>query len=237
MTPKVLLPAHSSPMLKSPALITGFSLIAMAVIAGFAYGFVYNLIYVAGDPVLSRQALSDNFDVYSYGIIAWISIIILDVLVSIGIYALYNRTQKRLTFFTSLLRIVYTLFLILATYQLAMPLMDKNEIINGLYYMASFTEIWTYGLIIFGLHLIFLSRVCMQSNFTPNIISVLLFIGGLSYVVIESLKSFSPPFSSSLYALTATLESVLIIPMAISELAFSIWLIIKAVRLPHQSKP
>jgi hypothetical protein len=114
-----------------------------------------------------------------------------------------------------------------------MPLINNNEIINGLYYMESFTEIWTYGLIIFGLHLILLSKVCQQSNFTPDIISVLLCIGGLSYVVVESLKSFCP----TLHSLTATLESVLITPMAISELAFSIWLIVKAVRLPHQSKP
>jgi hypothetical protein len=233
MTPAASLPIPPSSMLKSPALITGLSLIAMAVIAGFAYGFVYNLIYEAGDPVSSRQALSDNFDLYSYGIIAWVSIIILDVLASIGIYALYSSTQKRLTFFTSLLRIVYTLFLILATYQLAMPLIDNNEIINGLYYMESFTEIWTYGLIIFGLHLIFLSRICTQSNFTPNIISVLLLIGGLSYVVVESLKSFCP----TLYSLTATLESVLIFPMAISELAFSIWLIFRYLNIRHHIIP
>jgi hypothetical protein len=220
-------------MFKSPALITGLSLITMAVIAGFAYGFVYKLIYVAGDSVLSRQALSDNFDVYSYGIIAWVCIIILDFLASIGIYALYKSTQKRLALATSLLRIVYTLFLILATYQLAMPFMDNNEIINGLYYMESFTEIWTYGLIIFGLHLIFLSRVCTQSNFTPSIISVLLFIGGLSYVVVESLKSFSP----TLHSLTATLESVLITPMVISELAFSIWLIFRYLNIRHHIIP
>jgi hypothetical protein len=233
MPPAASPPIQTSLMFKSPALITGLSLITMAVIAGFAYGFVYKLIYVAGDSVLSRQALSDNFDVYSYGIIAWVCIIILDFLASIGIYALYKSTQKRLALATSLLRIVYTLFLILATYQLAMPFMDNNEIINGLYYMESFTEIWTYGLIIFGLHLIFLSRVCTQSNFTPSIISVLLFIGGLSYVVVESLKSFSP----TLHSLTATLESVLITPMVISELAFSIWLIFRYLNIRHHIIP
>ena len=231
MLPTISWPELSSPMLKIPALLTGLSLIAMAVIAGFAYGFVYNLIYVSGDPVSSQQALLDNFELYTYGIIAWGCIIILDVMASIGIYALYKSTHKKLTLFTSLLRITYTFFLILATYQLAMPLMDYNEIHNGLYYMESFSEIWTYGLSVFGLHLIFLSRICLQSNFTPNIISVLLCVGGISYVVVESLKSISP----SLYSLTDILESVLIIPMAISELAFSIWLIVKAIRLPHHS--
>lgn len=215
-----------SSALKTSAFITGISLIAMALIAGFAYGFVYTIIYVPLDAESSSQTLLVNFDAYKYGIIAWTVIVALDVIVSVGIYSIYKKTQQRLAFSTSSIRIIYTLFLIFAVYQLAVPLMDRDEIINGLYYMEYFAEIWSYGLIIFGLHLIGLSLVCYQSKFTPNIVAALLFAGGLSYVLIESLKSFSPGLSN----MTATLESALIAPMILGELSFAVWLIMKPAR-------
>jgi hypothetical protein len=213
--------------LKKSALITGVSLFTMALIAGFAYGFVYSSIYAPLDAELSSHNLRANFDLYKYGVMAWVIIAVLDVIVSIGIYSIYKSTQQKLALWSSAIRIIYTLFLLFATYQLAIPLIDNSEINNGFFYMALFAKIWSYGLITFGLHLIFLSVLCYKSSITPNIVAALLCLGGLCYILIESLKSFYPNLSN----ITATIESVLIAPMVISELAFTAWLLITSAKI------
>ena len=105
--------------------------------------------------------------------------------------------------------------------------MNSDEIINSLFYFELFERIWSYGLVIFGTHLLILSVTCFKSKFTPKFIAVLISFGGISYIFIESSKSFFPQFG----VVAPAIESVLIVPMALSELVFAVWLIIKSFRL------
>ncbi|NQY53850.1 MAG: DUF4386 family protein, partial [Campylobacteraceae bacterium] len=81
-------------------------------------------------------------------------------------------------------------------------------------------------------HLIFLSISSFNSNFTPKIISLLLLLGGLSYVIIHTLKT----FFISLLGFTFRLESILIIPMILCEIIFAFWLVYKYYKIKKMQK-
>ncbi len=212
---------------KKWGLLTGYSIVLMALVAGFSYGFVHATIYIAGDSGLTSELLQENIVIYKFGVASWVLIFILDLTVSIGLYAIYKGTQKKLVILTSALRVVYTLFLGIATVQLLTPLISSNEIANGLLYFESFEKIWSLGLIVFGFHLMVLGVICFNSNFTPKFWGGLLSFGGACYILVHSLKSFFPHLGE----ITLTIESVLVAPMALSEIGFAIWLIIKFTRL------
>ncbi len=57
-----------------------------------------------------------------------------------------------------------------------------------------------------------------DSDFTSKFFSYFLVLGGLCYLLVQNLKSFFPHLNET----TATIESILIAPMALSELSFAI---------------
>jgi hypothetical protein len=215
---------------RSWLLITGVALLVMAVLSGFSFGYVYSEIYVAKNADLTLDKLSSNLSLFKFGIAAWLGIITLDILVSIGLYKVYNGSNYRVAVISSGLRILYTFFLIVAVYFLAQSMFANIEASKVLIAFELFISIWNGGLIIFGVHLILVSVNCIKSDFTPKIIAVLLLIGGLSYILVHGLKVVLANDAS----IASTAESLLIIPMALSELLLAIWLIHKYMRLKKQ---
>ena len=213
-------------MHKKWGLLTGYSIVLMALVAGFVYGFVHSTIYQAGDSALTAGLLLENITLYKCGIVSWLVIIVLDIVVSIGLYVIYKDQLKKLATLSSVLRILYTLILGIAVAQLILLLIHNNGLSNDLLYFESFEKIWSLGLIIFGLHLLALGIVCLKSDFTPKFFSYFLVLGGLCYLLVQNLKSFLPHLNET----SVTIESILTAPMALSELSFAIWLIIKFTR-------
>lgn len=211
-------------------LVTGIALLAMAVLAGFAFGYVYSDIYSAKSADLTLDKLNSSQSLFKLGIAAWLGIIVLDILVSIGLYQIYQASNHRVAVISSGLRGLYTFILSVAVYFLAQPILENIDVSKVLVPFESFLSIWNGGLIIFGAHLALLSVNCIKSDFTPKVIAVLLLIGGVSYIIVHGLKV----SLSSGDSIATTAESLLIIPMALSELVLAIWLIYKYLRLRNQ---
>ncbi len=214
-------------MNKENGLITGISLILMALAAGYVYGYVHGTIYVLSDTELTSKLYQENLNLYKSGIAGWVLILVLDIIVSITIYLFYRTVNQNLAALTSVLRIVYTLFLCVAISNLVEPFISSNGIKNITTYFEGFEKFFSYGLILFGFHLLTLSILCFKSKFTPNLIAILLLLGGLSYIFVHSTNSF---FQNS-NLITPTLEIAIAVVMTVSELAFAIWIIVKSYRL------
>ena len=207
-------------------LAAGYSLLLMAIIAGFAFGYVHNMIYIPNDTESTHSALKDNWKLFQFGVASWVLIVILDVIVSVGIYVIYWSTNSKWAALAAMTRLVYTAVFAWAVTQLVILLLN-NEVQNGLVYFNSFETIWSFGLIVFGLHLMALGWTCWKSEFTPLFVSVLLLLGGLSYVITESSNS----FPSMQLLIPLLLESILTVLMVIGELTFALWLIVRSTRL------
>ena len=207
------------------ALIAGIALMLMAMAAGYAYGFVYSSIVVSDDTQQTLLNLQKEPSLFRNGIIAWVWIFVLDLIVAWSLYKFFLDTNQGLSMLTAIARTVYTIFLGVGVLQLVkvmvlLPAGDPKEIMMAL---QSFEVIWSLGLIIFGVHLISLGKLVLTADFVANIFGWLLLFSGLCYLGIHSAKALLP----SMEEIINRVEMILSLPMAIGELGFGIWLLVK----------
>ncbi|HCX02879.1 MAG TPA: hypothetical protein DHM42_00210 [Clostridiales bacterium] len=193
------------------SIISGISLIIMAIAAGYAYGFSFNQIYVESDSIQTMINILANSTLYYSGVIVWCLILITDLIVAYGFYRYLKPVNKTVASLSGVLRLIYSIFLAIGI----VFLFGKSTEV--------FLKMWSLGLIVIGLHLTVTGLGVFQSNKTPNILGVLLIIAGIGYSLIHGLQNFLPQIQN----FTDSLESILSIPMTIGELSFGIWLLVR----------
>ncbi|MGB3367167.1 MAG: DUF4386 domain-containing protein [Acidaminobacteraceae bacterium] len=217
------------------AMIAGISLVIMAIIAGFSYGFVFNSLVVANNSMETLNNLINAKSLFTFGVIGWFAIIITDLIVSLSLYIFLKDIDKKVSAFAAFLRLAYTLLLTLSATKLVsvnkltLNVSEANESLarEVMSLLSAFEKVWSYGLIIFGVHLLLVGLVTYKSRYVPKLISILLIIAGLSYTLLNLMYGVLPQIDSY----TKILEMILVLPMTIGELAFAIWLLIKGRKL------
>jgi len=208
---------------KNAGLVAGIFLIIMAIAAGFSYGYVHTSL-VAETRLETAQNFANNSELFLAGIAGWIVIISTDLIVAFSLCTFFKSTNRKISMITAGIRLIYIAFLILAVYQLvAISFIERptdfaNDIVELLRY---FEQIWSFGLIIFGLHLIGLGYLSIKSAYVPKVLGYLLYLGGTIYIIIHAVKK-----SSALDVQTVqSLENGLALPMALGEMLLAVWLI------------
>ena len=208
---------------RTNAILTGYSLILMAVVAGFSIGYVFPKFFDVKQHVLTQINLQENMQLYCLMLIGIVVVIILDILVSWTIYQFFKHDNKNVALISFILRMLYAAIFGVATYFLVANLLqgNDNELLNRNF--NSFEKVWTLGLIVFGLHLLVVGILMKAHRTIPTTLWILALFAGGSYVLVHILKSTFPQLSG----FTETLSNVLGLPMALGELALAVWLIIK----------
>jgi len=226
---------------RKQALVAGISLIIMAVAAMFAYGYVFSIIEVKGDPVATWNGLNDNRILFFTGLGGWLIIFITDLLVTVSLFYFFRESRRNLSMVTATLRFVYTVVLGIALFGLfkIIPVLKENgsdAVQAGNHILAAmdwFRTIWSFGLIIFGLHLLGLGTLSILHNRIPKILGYLLMLAGIGYLVVH--------ISRALPAIPEvtvdTIESILMLPMALGEILLAIWLIVKGGKIKKDQMP
>lgn len=211
---------------RKSAKITGWSLILMALIAGYSVGYVYPKIYNPGQISSVMDNLLHNDGLYKSMLLGILLIIILDLLVSYSLYHYFKNDNKKVSLISTFFRIIYTIVFGIASYFLVKNLNlseASNELINNNFQLYQF--IWNAGLIIFGVHIFIVGILMKLHKRIPKILWYLTLFAGISYVVVHLLKL---TFAQS--DITSNLAMILALPMALGELGLAIWLIIKGGR-------
>lgn len=207
------------------ALTAGISLMVMAVVAGFSYGYVYSSLVVAGADT-TIQNISASISLFIGGIIGWVFILILDVIAALALYQFFKPTNYSVSLITGMLRLLYTAILGVAIMQMIGVVVSINshqDASGALNSLHSFESFWSFGLIIFGLHLIGLGILTKNYPHMHIVFSWLLLIAGLCYLGIHLSKVILLNMSAQIQQA----EMILSLPMALGELAFALWLVIK----------
>jgi hypothetical protein len=215
---------------RKAALTAGISLLVMVVAAGFSFGFVYSELVVPGVGKATFDNLSQNTGLFAAGVGGWILIFILDLIVSIALYRFFKTVHRVRSLITAAIRIIYSLVLAVAIFYLwkALELSisattpSESAYISLMDYLNQFEQIWSNGLIIFGLHLVGLGILAWRAEFIHKIWGVLLLLAGVCYTFVHIGRLF-PKFVSTV----DLIEPYLVIPMTVGELGFAIWLIAK----------
>ena len=205
------------------AITTGISLLIMAIVAGFSVGYAYAEFYNPEQLEFLKDSILQNMGLYQSMLIGILIILILDLLVSYTLYKFFEDDNKRMSFISGVIRVVYTVIFGIATYYLTNNL-NTNELTNQIANsnFQQFQVIWNGGLVVFGFHILLVSFLMKLHMRTPKILWYLTLIAGVSYVVLYLLKLGSPNSE-----MVKNLEIILALPMAIGELGLAIWLLIK----------
>lgn len=202
------------------SLITGFSIILMAVAAGYSVGNVFGTLVVTDNENLTTENIINNISFFKTGIIGWVVIFICDLIVSIGIYSLFQGKNNKLALSTSLLRFLYTIILGIAISRLIMIAISYENLI---YNINLFNNIWSFGLAIFGLHLICLSYLFYNELVWNKLISLLLILAGIGYLVTYIGELVFANFGNY----KQTIDIIFMAPWILGEIGFATLLIIK----------
>ncbi|GLV65215.1 DUF4386 domain-containing protein [Bacillus mycoides] len=210
------------------ALFAGSSLLVMAFIAFFSYGFVHGNLIVQENASTTFHNIQTSNSLFKAEIFGWIIIFITDIVAAWALYFFLKPIHTSLSLLATLLRLMYTAILGIAIFNLILVLLlSKNTIANPetytILFLNAFEYIWSVGLIIFGLHLFVLGYVTFLSKQIPKFISVLLFIAAIGYIVIHVMNTMFSQYD----AMISILNVVFQLPMIAGELGFSIWLLIR----------
>ncbi len=193
------------------ALIAGISLVVMALLAGYSFGFVMSSIYVENDPITTAANIESSSLLYLSGNLGWVLILITDILVAIGFYMVLKKINKKMALLSGGFRLLYS-----AIFAIGIANLFWNNI-------EIFMKFWSFGLFVIGFHLIFTGIGTLYTKQIPLLIGLLLIVAGFGYSLIHGIYNFLPAYTQ----LGHTIESLMSIPMTIGELSFGIWLIVK----------
>jgi hypothetical protein len=212
---------------RKSALIAGIYLIIMAVAAGFTFGYAHNSLVIPENPEATLSNLQSSKTLFVAEIFGWSLILLCDIVVSFALYFFFKNENQKLASYAAVARLIYSAILGVAIFYLAQILSlfsrtnnTANEVMANL---ESFKTYWSFGLIIFGIHLSLLGTLALKSKLIRNFWGVLLIFAGISYSLIHSFYFLFPDLESNI----KTAETILSLPMAFSEISFAFWLIIR----------
>lgn len=205
------------------ARISGWSILTMAISAGFVFGYALPEFSAPKAGGTFQALIDDRRNLYFALLGGLILIQILDVIVSYAFYKFFVHVHRKIAAIAGGLRFVYTLIFSLGTCFLLRNLTSDTAsdewILSN---FQSFQNIWTFGLIIFGIHIFLLGYLMKLHKRIHFILWILALIAGCSYSLVSTLQlmDFDPEF-------TGSLEIILALPMTVGELALAVWMIAK----------
>jgi hypothetical protein len=202
------------------ARLTGYSLIAMALAAGFSFGYVFPKIFNESQLDLAQTNIAQNIKLYNWMLIGLVIVLLLDILVSYTFYKYFKNDNKKLALLSSIFRILYSLLFGIAIIYLSKNIGQNNNATVITHYNL-FQLIWFIGLIVFGFHLLMVGILMKLHKLIPRIMWYLMLIAGVSYILIHVLKIVFPELSE----FSNLLNMILGLPMALAELSLAVWLI------------
>lgn len=209
------------------ALIAGLAIVVMAVAAGFSFGYAHSSLVVPQNMGETIKNLKSSMALFQLEIVGWTVILVCDILAAWAMYRLFRDKNQNISVLMGGTRMIYATVLavaIMKLIQVSMLLNDstvaKDEV---MLHLNSFESTWSFGLIIFGFHLLFLGILVLQSHHIHNVFGILLIFAGVSYTAIHGAKLSMPDFESQINSI----EMIFSAPMALGEIGFAVLLLIQ----------
>lgn len=213
--------------------IAGWGILAMALIAPFAEFYVRQRLVVQGDPAATATNLTTHETLFRLGIVAFLVVIILDVMVAWGLYVVLKPVSASVSVLMAWARLVFAALFAVAvvnlltavhlvtdpTYRAAFGPSQLNA--QMMASLNAFSAGWAVALVFFGIHLMLIGYLAWKSGWMPKVVGILLVIAGLGYAA-DSFILFLVPD----YVAVAALFTF------VGELVLALWLVIRGKKIP-----
>lgn len=181
--------------LRKAAIIAGIGLLIMAVFAIFADSFVFKRLIVVGDEIATTNNILAEEILFRAAICSFVIVIVCDVVVAWAFYILFTPVSAGLSLIAAWFRLVYSVIFAVALFSYV----DVLQLLSGYAYATGFeqsrlyslvmlsingfTDGWTIGFVFFGIHLVLIGYLIVQSSYFPSVLGVLMLIAGLAYLI------------------------------------------------------
>jgi hypothetical protein len=237
---KMLVFEREKTSIRKAALIIGVTMFIIAICAMFAVGIVETRLIIDGDATATMNNIKKSISIFQAGIFSWLLILICDIVISWALYIFFKQIDSSLSLLAAWFRLAYSAILGIAILNLVFvsillsrdPQLFSNQTDQlqslVMLFVIAFHKMWSFGLIIFGVHLFIIGYLAMKSGFIPKILGILLLIASFSYIFIHIMHLFLPQFEN----ITGIFENILSLPMALGELGLGLWMLIKGGKTP-----
>jgi hypothetical protein len=220
--------------LREAAIISGVAILIMTAAAVIATDLTIGSLIVADNAAATTNNIKASGMIFRVGVFSWLIILICDVLAAWGLYIFLKPVNKDLSLLMAWLRLVYVAILgvALLNYIKVLLLTGSDYYTSSLgtdqfqsqvlLLVNSFDNMWSIGLIVFGLHIFLLGYLVFKSGYIPKTLGILLIIAFAGYVIINLGDLLIPAYSDY----KKIVMYIFIIPM-LSELALGLWLLVK----------
>jgi Domain of unknown function (DUF4386) len=140
------------------------------------------------------------------GLVAFIIVLIADVVVAWALYVFFQRTSRELSLLAAWFRLVYVAIAAAALLNtlVVLKLVDRTGYSTALekgqheaqvmLSLDAYNYGFFLGLVFFGVHLLLVGFVMVKSDYAPSILGVLVALAGLGYVVINLARVVLPDY-------------------------------------------
>jgi hypothetical protein len=222
------------------AKIAGALYLVIAVLAGFVHFYVPGKLFVSGDAAITASNIMASQGLFRMSIGVELVILLSEIVLSILLYVLLKPVNKTLSLVAAVSRLAMTtihgvnllnhfIVLLLLSGAGYLTVFAPNQL-HALVtlFLNSYSYGFTIGIVFLGLHAFPLGYLIFKSGYFPKILGVLFMIAALGYLI--------DSFSHVLIANYKTGPVYLALPIAIAEIAFPLWLLIKGVNAEKWEK-
>lgn len=173
------------------ALVAGISLLLMIVPAVFANFVVVEGMLVPDDAAATAANIAAGATQFRLGILSFFTVIALDIVVAWALYAYFEPVNRSLALLTGWLRLAYAAVFAVTIFDLVNALRYATDAaLTGSAQLQTqawqsanaFADNWSLSLSLFGLHLIVVGLLTLQSRRLPGWLGVLVLVAGAGYL-------------------------------------------------------
>ncbi len=220
------------------SLVAGIGYLVIFVTGIFANFFILEKLVAHDNAGLTLKNITEHAALFRLGIMTFIIMVLFDLVLTWALYVLLRPVNRDLSLFMAWFRLVncavfgvalFHLFDVLElTGESAYLTMISTEYIEAevMRAMSAFNYTWLLGLLFFGIHLLALGALVLQSGFIPRFIGYLLFLAGAGYLA----DSFAQFLMTNYADYQNLLMMIVVVPGVVGELSFTIWLLLKGGR-------
>ena len=222
------------------AKIAGVLYLVIAVLAGFVHFYVPGKLIVSGDAGTTASNIMASQGLFRMSIGVELVILLSEIVLSILLYVLLKPVNKTLSMVAAVSRLTMTAihgvnllnhFIVLLLLGGAgyLTVFQPNQL-HALVtlFLDSYSYGFTIGIIFFVLHTFAVAYLIFKSGYFPKILGVLFMIAAVGYLI--------DGFSHVLIPNYVKGPAYFALPIAIAEIAFPLWLLIKGVNAEKWEK-
>ena len=226
--------------IKAAARIAGALYLLITILSIFVHFYVPAQLIVPGDATTTAHNIMASEGLFRIGIGSELVLLLIEIVLSVILYILFEPVSKTLSLIAAVSRLAMTaihginllnnffalLLLSGAAYLTVFEPAQLNALV--MLFLNAYSYGFTIGIIFFTLHVFLLGYLIFKSGYFPRILGVLFIIASIGYLI--------DSFSFVLLPNYKTGPVYLALPIAIAEIAFPLWLLIKGINVEKWEK-